>query len=126
MRMLLFPPRPENKPNGQIFLVFCLKKFLVKVCCSDLTHNLLHQRKTHLGKMIPGASLTHVCFSILGSGPERPAQHRDYIALFFPSFNLLSSKSFLFFSWFFYFSVENWPSSHFFLTSGNSVSFVPL
>lgn len=89
--VLFSPPGPENKLNGQIILVFCLKQFLVEVSFS-LTTNLLYQRKTLLGKGAPGR-LNHICLDSLGSEPEMPAPCRDHGALSFPPYSSLFFKA---------------------------------
>ena len=116
VRMLFFPPRPENKLNGQIVLVFYLRKFLVNVSCSPYSQFIISKEDT-LGSD-PQGCLNHICSDSLGSEPEGPAPRRDHGALSFPTiqspFKALSP-----FLLVFHFSVENWPSSQFFFTSGN-------
>ena len=102
MRMLFFPPRPENKPNGQIFLVFCLKKFLVKVCCSPYPQFITSKKDTlgendPRGPLLPVSALAVWAQDLKGLLNTETTWHGSFLSFLF---NLLSSKSFLFFSWF--------------------------
>lgn len=115
-------PKPENKLNGQIVLVFYLKKFLVNVSCSPYSQFIVSKEDT-LGEAIPRGVLTTSAW-IVGAQNLKGLLHAETQGSFV-LFSLLL-KPFLLFSWFFHFSVENWPSSQFFFTSGNSVSFLPL
>ena len=55
--VILFSPRPENKLNGQIILVFCLKQFLVEVSFSPYSQFTI-SKEDSLGEGSPRGVLT--------------------------------------------------------------------
>ena len=96
VRMLFSPPRPENKLNGQIVLVFYLKKFLVNVSCSPYSQFIVSKEDT-LGEAIPRGILT-TSAQIVGAQNLKGLLHAETQGSFV-LFSLLL-KPFLLFSWF--------------------------
>ena len=98
VRMLFFPPRPENKLNGQIVLVFYLRKFLVNVSCSPYSQFIISKEDT-LGEAIPRGVLT-TSARIVWAQNLKGLLHAETTGLFLSLLFSLLLKPFLLFSWF--------------------------
>ena len=96
--VVFLPPRPENKLNGQIVLVFYLQKFLVKVSCSPYSQFIISKEDT-LGEVIPRGVLT-ASARIVWAQKLKGLLHAETTGLFLSLLRSLFLKPFLLFSWF--------------------------
>lgn len=97
VRMLFSSPhRPENKLNGQIVLVFCLKQFLVEVSFSPYPQFPISREDT-LGEVSPRGVLTTSARIVWAQNLKR-LLHAETTGLFLSLLFSLFLKPFLLFS----------------------------